>query len=61
MTSREDIHRLVDALPAARLPAVEHLLRASLDETASTKRDSRETQIGARSRPTSAGSAAELK
>ena len=34
MTSREDIHRLVDALPAARLPAVEQLLRASLDETA---------------------------
>ncbi len=38
MTSREDIHRLVDALPAARLPAVEQLLRASLDETASTGR-----------------------
>ncbi len=30
MTSREDIHRLVDALPAARLPAVEQLLRRSL-------------------------------
>ena len=38
MTSREDIHRLVDALPAARLPAVEQLLRASLDETAPTRR-----------------------
>ena len=38
MTSREDIHRLVDALPAARLPAVEQLLRASLEETAPTER-----------------------
>jgi hypothetical protein len=31
MTSREDVHRLVDALPAVRLPAIERLLRASLD------------------------------
>ena len=38
MTSREDIHRLVDALPAARLPAVEQLLRASLEEAPATKR-----------------------
>jgi hypothetical protein len=38
VTSREDIHRLVDALPAARLPAVEQLLRASLEETPGTKR-----------------------
>jgi hypothetical protein len=37
MTSREDIHRLVDALPAARLPAVEQLLRASLNKPAPTK------------------------
>ena len=34
MTSREDIHRLVDALPAVRLPEVEQLLRASLEEAA---------------------------
>jgi hypothetical protein len=38
MTSREDIHRLVDALPAARLPAVKQLLRASLDEAAPGRR-----------------------
>jgi hypothetical protein len=38
VTSREDIHRLVDALPAARLPAVEQLLRASLEEAPATKR-----------------------
>ena len=38
MTSREDIHRLVDALPAARLPAVEQLLRASLADTDPTER-----------------------
>jgi len=34
MTSREDIHRLVDALPAVRVPEVEQLLRASLEESA---------------------------
>jgi hypothetical protein len=38
MTSREDIHRLVDALPAARLPAVEQLLRASLADADPTGR-----------------------
>ncbi len=38
MTSREDIHRLVDALPAARLRAIEQLLRASLADTAPTER-----------------------
>ena len=38
MTSREDIHRLVDALPAARLPAVERLLRASIEDTVPTGR-----------------------
>ena len=38
MTSREDIHRPVDALPAARLPAVEQLLRASLADTDPTER-----------------------
>ena len=38
MTSREDIHRLVDALPATRLPAVEQLLRASLADTDPTER-----------------------
>ena len=31
MANREDVHRLVDAVPEARLPAVERLLRASLD------------------------------
>ncbi|MDQ3824711.1 MAG: hypothetical protein M3325_02810 [Actinomycetota bacterium] len=36
MTSREDIHRLVDALPAGRLPAIERILRASLEATSST-------------------------
>ena len=38
MTSREDLHRLVDALPPARLPAVEQLLRASLADTDRTER-----------------------
>jgi hypothetical protein len=38
MTSREDIHRLVDAIPAARLPQVEQLLRASLDAPSTTPR-----------------------
>jgi hypothetical protein len=37
MTSREDIHRLVDALSATRLPAVEQLLRASLADTDPTE------------------------
>jgi hypothetical protein len=31
MTGREDMHRLVDALPESRLPAIEQILRASLD------------------------------
>ena len=31
MTSREDVHRLVEAVPEARLPAIEQVLRASLD------------------------------
>lgn len=30
MASREDVHRLVEALPEARLPAIEQMLRASL-------------------------------
>ena len=30
MTSREDVHRLVDAVPEARLPVVEQVLRASV-------------------------------
>jgi hypothetical protein len=38
MTSREDLHRLVDALAATRLPAVEQLLRASLAHTDPTER-----------------------
>jgi hypothetical protein len=38
MTNREDPHRLVDALPAARLPAVEQLPRASLADTDPTER-----------------------
>jgi hypothetical protein len=38
MTSREDIHRLVDALPAARLPAVQQLLRRSLADADPTGR-----------------------
>ena len=38
MASREDVQRLVDALPAARLPAVEQLLRASLADTDPTER-----------------------
>ncbi|WP_448620628.1 hypothetical protein [Geodermatophilus sp. URMC 65] len=38
MTSREDIRRLVDALPAARLPAVERLLWAGLADTDPTGR-----------------------
>jgi hypothetical protein len=36
MTSREDVHRLVDALPAVRLPAIERILRASLDTREAT-------------------------
>ncbi len=31
MTSRADIHRLVDAVPETQLPALEQILRASLD------------------------------
>jgi hypothetical protein len=31
MASRDDVHRLVEALPEARLPAIEQLLRASLE------------------------------
>lgn len=31
MASREDVHRLVEAVPEARLPAIEQVLRASLD------------------------------
>jgi hypothetical protein len=31
MASREDVHRLLDAVPEARLPVVEQVLRASLD------------------------------
>jgi hypothetical protein len=31
MANRDDVHRLVDAVPEARLPAVERVLRASLD------------------------------
>jgi hypothetical protein len=38
MASREDVQRRVDALPAARLPAVEQLLRASLADTDPTER-----------------------
>lgn len=30
MATREDVHRLVDAVPAARLEVVEQLLRASV-------------------------------
>jgi hypothetical protein len=33
MTSREDVHELVDAVPAARLPEVERLLRKALAES----------------------------
>jgi hypothetical protein len=36
MASREDIHRLVDAIPVARLPQVEQLLRANLDAPSTT-------------------------
>jgi hypothetical protein len=32
MASREDVHRLLDAIPEARLPVVEQMLRASLDD-----------------------------
>jgi hypothetical protein len=32
VVSRQDVHRLVDAVPEARLPVVEQLLRASLGE-----------------------------
>jgi hypothetical protein len=31
MTSREDVHRLLDAVPDTRLPALEQFLRANLD------------------------------
>jgi hypothetical protein len=31
MGSREDAHRLLDAVPEARLPVIEQVLRASLD------------------------------
>lgn len=31
MTSREDVHRLLDAVPETRLPAPEQILRVSLD------------------------------
>ena len=31
MTGREDVHRLLDAVPETRLPALEQILRASLD------------------------------
>lgn len=31
MTSREDLRRLLDAVPESRLPALEQILRASLD------------------------------
>ena len=34
MTSREDVHRLVDAVPEARLPVVEQVLRASITAAA---------------------------
>jgi hypothetical protein len=32
VVSRQDVHRLVDAVPEARLPVVEQMLRASLGE-----------------------------
>ena len=38
MTSREDLHRLVDALPAALLTAAAQLLRTSLADTDPTER-----------------------
>lgn len=31
VTSRENVHRLLDAVPETRLPALEQILRASLD------------------------------
>jgi hypothetical protein len=31
MAGRENVHRLVDALPESRLPAIEQMLRASLN------------------------------
>jgi hypothetical protein len=31
MSTREDVHRLVDAVPEARLPVLEQILRASLE------------------------------
>ena len=31
MSSREDAHRLLDAIPEAWLPVIEQVLRASLD------------------------------
>jgi alkylated DNA nucleotide flippase Atl1 len=33
MASRDAVHRLVDAIPEARLPVIEQVLRANLDET----------------------------
>lgn len=34
MGSREDVHRLVDAVPEARLPVLEQLLRGGLSDQA---------------------------
>jgi hypothetical protein len=34
MSSREDVHRLVDAVPEARLPVVEQVLLASIAQPA---------------------------
>lgn len=31
MATREDVHRLLDAVPEARLPAIERVLLASVD------------------------------
>ncbi|MDN5859528.1 MAG: hypothetical protein L0H84_12985 [Pseudonocardia sp.] len=31
MASREDVHRLLEGVPESRLPAIEQVLRASLD------------------------------
>lgn len=33
MATREDVHRLVDEVPAARLEVIEQLLRASVSES----------------------------
>lgn len=38
MASREDVHRLVDAVHTARLPEVEQVLRQSLTEPAPAPR-----------------------